>query len=167
LALEGLVNDETESLALAKILAQTFVLRGMQLSILKRLDAQYIVQIHTTLLNWIAKRLKAYESNKNKKLKKTSILFFKLLVPLANGIEDEHALKMYVPISIPSTRLFLPVLILATFVDSKAHMEQVLAESNIEVPATSKEWEPQRSYAKRLENVMNKGKGASFRCPLN
>ena len=98
MALEGLVNDETESLALAKILAQTFVLRGMQLSILKRLDAQYIVQIHTTLLNWIAKRLKAYENNKNKKLKKTSILFFKLLVPLANGIEDEHALKMCVHI---------------------------------------------------------------------
>ncbi|KAJ3501848.1 hypothetical protein NMY22_g18781 [Coprinellus aureogranulatus] len=134
LALEGLVSDETESLALAKALSQTFVLRGMQLSVLKRLDAQYIVQIHTNLLNWVAKRLKAYESNKNKKLRKTSILFFKLLVPLVNGIDDEHALKI------------------------KAHMEQVLAEANIEIPATSKEWEPQRSYAKRLDNIMNKGK---------
>ena len=59
------------------------------------------------------------------------------------------------------------MLTLVTFVDSKAHMEQVLAESNIEVPATSKEWEPQRSYAKRLENVMNKGKGVSFRYSLS
>lgn len=38
-------------------------------------------------------------------------------------------------------------------------MEQVLSESNIEIPASSKDWEPQRGYAKRLENVMNKGKG--------
>ncbi|KAF5323111.1 hypothetical protein D9611_009237 [Ephemerocybe angulata] len=137
LALEGLVSDESESLALSKLLSQTFVLRGSQLSILKRLDAQYIVQIHVNLLNWVAKRLKAYESNKNKKLKKTSILFFKLLVPLVNGIDDEHALKI------------------------KAHMEQVLADSNIEIPPTSKEWEPQRSYAKRLDNVMNKGKATT------
>lgn len=38
-------------------------------------------------------------------------------------------------------------------------MEQVLSESNIEIPASSKDWDPQRAYAKRLENVMNKGKG--------
>ena len=81
---------------MAKLLSQCFVLRGSQLSVLRRLDAQFIVQIHINLLNWIAKRLKAYESNKNKRLKKTSILFFRLLVPLVNGIDDEHALKMYV-----------------------------------------------------------------------
>ncbi|RXW15379.1 hypothetical protein EST38_g10469 [Candolleomyces aberdarensis] len=135
LVLEGAVSDETESLQLAKLLSQCFVLRGSQLSVLRRLDAQYIVQIHINLLNWVAKRLKAYESNKNKRLKKASILFFRLLVPLVNGIDDEHALKI------------------------KAHMEQVLSESNIEIPSSSKDWEPQRGYAKRLENVMNKGKG--------
>lgn len=97
LALEGRVEDESESLALAKLLSQTFVLRGSQLSILKRLDAEFIVQIHMKLVNWVAKRLVAYESNKNKKLKRISILFFRLLVPLVNGVDDEHALRMYVP----------------------------------------------------------------------
>jgi len=78
------------------VLSQTFVLRGMQLSVLRRLGAQYIVQIHVNLLNWIAKHLKVYEKNKNKRLKKIALLFFRLLVPLVNGIEDEQALKMYV-----------------------------------------------------------------------
>lgn len=42
---------------------------------------------------------------------------------------------------------------------SKAHMDQVLAQAKVEVLATSKQWEPQRAYEKRLGAVMSKDKG--------
>jgi hypothetical protein len=42
---------------------------------------------------------------------------------------------------------------------SKAHVDQVLAQAKVEVLATSKQWEPQRAYEKRLGNVMSKDKG--------
>jgi cohesin complex subunit SA-1/2 len=38
-------------------------------------------------------------------------------------------------------------------------MDQVLAQGKIEVSATSKVWEPQRAYEKRLTNAMSKEKG--------
>jgi cohesin complex subunit SA-1/2 len=41
----------------------------------------------------------------------------------------------------------------------KAHLDQLIAQSKIEVSATSKAWEPQRAYEKRLAAAMAKDKG--------
>lgn len=35
-------------------------------------------------------------------------------------------------------------------------MDQVLAEAKVEISATSKVWEPQRAYEKRLGAIMSK-----------
>ncbi|KAG5728111.1 Cohesin subunit psc3 [Termitomyces sp. T112] len=137
LVLDGVLNDETSSVQLAKLLATCFVVRGSQLSIIRRLGSQFVVQIHTELVSWIVKRLTVYESNKNKKSIKLSVLFFKALVPLLGVIPSRDALKV------------------------KAHMDQVLDQAKLEVSATSKVWEPQRAYEKRLTTAMSKEKGAS------
>ncbi|EAU84056.2 cohesin subunit [Coprinopsis cinerea okayama7 len=135
LVLDGIVPDEAEAVQLAKLLSQSFVLRGSQLTVLRRLDPQHIVAIHTNLLNWIAKRMSVYENNKNKKGMKTALSFFRVLVALATGLQSGDALKI------------------------KAHMDQVFEQSKIEVPPTAKDWEPQRSYERRLDNLMTKEKG--------
>ena len=122
---------------MAKLLSQAFVIRGTQLSILRRLEPEHVITIHTTLINWVVKKLSAYGKNKNKKLTKSSLLFFKVLVPLASGLPSGDALKI------------------------KAHMDQAFEQARIEVPSTGKDWEPQRSYEKRLDSAMTKEKGKS------
>lgn len=42
---------------------------------------------------------------------------------------------------------------------SKAYMDQALAQAKVKVSATSPTWEPQRSYERRLTNIMSKTKG--------
>ncbi|RDB23493.1 Cohesin subunit psc3 [Hypsizygus marmoreus] len=135
LVLDGVVHDESYSLQLSKLLATCFVIRGSQLSVIRRLDSKYVVQVHTELLSWIAKRIAAYESNKNKKSLKVAVLFFKVLLPLIGTIQSRDALRI------------------------KAHMDQVLAQAKVEVSPTSKVWEPQRLYEKRLTAALSKEKG--------
>ncbi|TFK31727.1 hypothetical protein BDQ12DRAFT_93119 [Crucibulum laeve] len=139
LVLDGVVRDESNSLQLAKVLANCFVIRGSQLSVVRRLESQYIVQIHTTLLTWIGKRLATYQSNKNKKSLKSAVMFFRALVPLVSMIESRDALKI------------------------KAHMDQILAQAKAEVSPISKAWEPQRAYEKRLTTAMAKDKPTKIR----
>ncbi|KAF9463277.1 hypothetical protein BDZ94DRAFT_636599 [Collybia nuda] len=137
LVLDGVVRDDQNTLHLAKLLATCFVIRGSQLSIVRRLDSQHVVQVHLDLLSWITKRLAVYENNKNKKSLKLGIAFFRVLVPLVSMIQSRDALKI------------------------KAHMDQVLAQAKLEVSPTSKAWEPQRMYEKRLTTVMSKDKPAT------
>ncbi|KAJ7481621.1 hypothetical protein FB451DRAFT_132924 [Mycena latifolia] len=136
LVLDGIVSDETNVVQLAKHLAPAFSLRGAHLTILKSLEAQYVVQVHTTSLSWIAKRIAGYESNSNKKASRTAITFFKALIPLlpSSVIQSRDAMKI------------------------KAHMDQVLEQAKVEVSSTSKLWEPQRAYEKRLTTLMSKDK---------
>lgn len=84
-------------MALAKMLSGCLWIRGAQLSVVRRLDSQHIINIHTTLLTWIGKRLALYEANKNKKGRNTAVLFFKVLHPLVAPVQSRDALKMCVP----------------------------------------------------------------------
>ncbi|KAG6811622.1 hypothetical protein H0H92_006586 [Tricholoma furcatifolium] len=93
----------------------------------------------TVLTHALKERLAVYETNKNKKSFKLAVLFFKALTPLLGVIPSRDALKI------------------------KAHMDQVLAQSKIEVSATSKVWEPQRAYEKRLTTAMAKEKRTTGR----
>lgn len=94
LVLDSVVRGEDHVVALAKQLGQSFMIRGAQLSIIKKLDSQYIVQTHTNLLTWIVKRIGTYEAAKNKKGRKTAILFFRVLQPLLAAVDSRDALKM-------------------------------------------------------------------------
>ncbi|KAL0946186.1 hypothetical protein HGRIS_012447 [Hohenbuehelia grisea] len=139
LVLDGMVQDETHSVALSKVLATCFIIRGSQLSIVRRLDGQYVVQIHSTLLSWIGKRIAMYESNKNKNALKTALSFFRVLLTLLSSIQSRDALAI------------------------KAHLDQILAQSKVEVSPTAKMWEPLRSYEKRLSTAMTKDKAPGTR----
>lgn len=92
-----MVSSEGPSVALAKLLSGCLWIRGAQLSVVRRLDSQHIINIHTTLLTWIGKRLALYEANKNKKSRNTAVLFFKVLHPLVAPVQSRDALKMCVP----------------------------------------------------------------------
>ncbi|KAF9011840.1 hypothetical protein BDQ17DRAFT_1396897 [Cyathus striatus] len=137
LVLEGVVDDESNSVQLAKTLSGCFVVRGSQLSILRRLESRYIVQVHSNLLTWIGKRLASYQSNNNKKGLKLGALFFRALTPLVSIVGSRDALKI------------------------KAHMDQVIAQAKIDIPPTSKVWEPQRAYEKRLGTAIAKDNAAT------
>ncbi|KAK0498783.1 hypothetical protein EDD18DRAFT_1318874 [Armillaria luteobubalina] len=126
LILDSVVPDETNVVQLAKQLASCFVVRGVQLSIVRRLDSEYIVQIHTNLVSWLGKRLSTYQSNNNNKSLKRTILCFRVLTQMLSVIQSQEALQI------------------------KAHMDQVLAEAKVEVSLTSSLWEPQRAYERRL-----------------
>lgn len=94
LVLDGIVHDETNALQLSKLLATCFAIRGSQLSIVRRLESQYVVQIHTDLLSWITRRLTTYDQNKNKRSLKSAAAFFKVLVPLLGTMQSSDALKV-------------------------------------------------------------------------
>ncbi|EIW79750.1 hypothetical protein CONPUDRAFT_106434 [Coniophora puteana RWD-64-598 SS2] len=133
---DNIVSTEEYTVGLAKQLAGAFLIRGAQLSVVRRLDARYVVRVHTDLLTWAIKRIAALEGsgNKNKRAKGVAVSFFRVLVPLLNSVESRDALKI------------------------KAHMDQLLAQNKLEVPPSAKMWEPQRAYEKRLQSAMNKDK---------
>jgi cohesin complex subunit SA-1/2 len=153
LVLDGLVRDESNATHLAKLLSNCFIVRGTHLSILRRISAQHIIQIHTNLLTWVSKRLAAYENNKNKSSFKAAVAFLRVLVPLLATLGSRDALKMCVVV-------LDHLMAISDLFFSKAHLEQVLAEANVEV-STSKLWDPYRAYEKRLSTIMAKDEGMS------
>ena len=95
--LEGEESSKEPAIALAKLLATCFVIRGAQLSVVGKIDPKAVVNIHTTLLTWIGQYIATYEKNKNKKQRHIAAGFFKVLLPLLSSIESRDALKMWVP----------------------------------------------------------------------
>lgn len=94
--LEDIAPDEAHSVSLAKSLVPCLMMRGAQLAVVRKLEGPHVISIHMQLLGWIAKRLGAYESNKNQKKKETAILFFRVLQPLLAPLDSRDALAMYV-----------------------------------------------------------------------
>ncbi|KAH7883079.1 hypothetical protein F5I97DRAFT_1979019 [Phlebopus sp. FC_14] len=137
LVLDSVVKDEERTVNLAKQLASAFFIRGAQLSVVRRLDSQYIVKTHKDLLTWIIKRIATYELNKNKKHRNTAVLFFRVLTLMLSPVESRDALNI------------------------KAHLDQALAQAKVEVPSTSKVWEPHRAYEKKLASIMAKDKATA------
>ena len=92
--LDDVTSNEDQCVSLSKLLASCLVIRGAQLSVVKRLDNQFVVSIHTTLISWICKRIASSEANGNKKARNKAILLFKALVPLLNSIDALDSLRM-------------------------------------------------------------------------
>ncbi|GAW03352.1 mitotic cohesin complex [Lentinula edodes] len=125
-------NDDTKFAALGKLLSSCFILRGGQLTILRRLDVQLLVEIHTSLLSWIIKQIGARPSSNSKDLK-SLLSFFQGLVPLVSAVQNRDALRI------------------------KAHLDQAWVQAKVE-PGATKIWEPLRAYEKRLGTAMGKDK---------
>ncbi|KAJ3814593.1 hypothetical protein F5876DRAFT_62181 [Lentinula aff. lateritia] len=124
--------DDTKFAALGKLLSSCFLLRGGQLTILRRLDVQLLVEIHTSLLSWIIKQIGARPSSNSKDLK-ILLSFFQGLVPLVSAVQNRDALRI------------------------KAHLDQAWVQAKVE-PGATRIWEPLRAYEKRLGTAMGKDK---------
>ncbi|KAI0342546.1 hypothetical protein BDW22DRAFT_1357931 [Trametopsis cervina] len=133
MVLDGISAAEDYSINLAKLLSSAFILRGAHLAVVKRLDSKFVVNIHTKLLSWLCKRLASYDASGNKKAVNKCVMFFKVLQPLLGALDARESLKI------------------------KAHLDQVLAQSKVHVPTTSKSWDPYRVYEKRLTTSKDKG----------
>lgn len=94
LFLDDIESDETHTLALSKILSGCLVIRGPQLSIVRRLDAKYVVDLHLTALSWTVKQITTYQTSSNKRMRNKAIIYFRILVPLLANITSQDALKM-------------------------------------------------------------------------
>ncbi|KAI0698963.1 hypothetical protein C8T65DRAFT_719862 [Cerioporus squamosus] len=136
LYLDSVEHTEEHSIALGKLLSTCLLLRGAQLAVVRRLDSKYVVEIQTTSLSWVGKRLAGYESTKNKKARNKCIKFFRVLLPLLSHIDSRDSLTI------------------------KAHLDNIIAQGKSEISPTSKFWEPYRAYEKKLTAAMHKEKGA-------
>ncbi|KAF8452670.1 hypothetical protein L210DRAFT_3639153 [Boletus edulis BED1] len=135
LVMDSVVKDEERMVGLAKQLATSFLVRGAQLAVVRRLDSRYVVKTHKDLLQEAVKNVSAYEKSKNKKRLGLSVSFFRALIPLLKGVESRDALGI------------------------KAYLDQLVSDAKIEVKPTAKMWEPLRAYEKKLVSIMHKGTG--------
>ena len=92
--LDGVTADEEKTVALAKPLASCLVVRGAQLSVVKRLDSRFVFDVHASLISWVCKRIASYEATVKKKARNKAILFFKVLTPLLGSVEARDSLRM-------------------------------------------------------------------------
>ncbi|KIK96764.1 hypothetical protein PAXRUDRAFT_825621 [Paxillus rubicundulus Ve08.2h10] len=139
LVMDSVVKDEERTINLAKQLASSFIIRGAQLAVVRKLDGKYIAKVHKDLLKEAIKNISTCEKSKNKKRLHTAVLFFKVLVPLLSAVESRDALAI------------------------KAQMDQLINDAKIEIKPTAKAWEPQRVYEKKLVAVMHKVAGGKGR----
>lgn len=91
--MEGVVRTEEHAVALSKLLASSFIIRGAQLTVVRRIEGQHVVSLHTSSISWIWKRITQYDSG-NKKARNRSIVFFKLLLPLLTAVNSQDSLAM-------------------------------------------------------------------------
>ena len=91
--MDGVVKTEEHAVALAKLLASSFLIRGAQLTVVRKIDGQHVIDLHTSSISWIWKRIAQYDSS-NKKARNRSIVFFKLLLPLLTALDSRDSLAM-------------------------------------------------------------------------
>jgi cohesin complex subunit SA-1/2 len=86
------VHTDELALALARALNACFVVRGAQLAVIRRLDSEHVVDVHTSSISWVIDRLSANGSTSKKG--KRAVLFFRLLQQLLSTVDSRDALKM-------------------------------------------------------------------------
>ncbi|KIJ37056.1 hypothetical protein M422DRAFT_61048 [Sphaerobolus stellatus SS14] len=133
MSLDGSRDSNEHTVALARALTSCFVIRGAQLSVIKRLDGEHVVVVHLNSISWIVKKLAAYEATQNKKMIRRALHFFRALQQMLSTVESRDALKI------------------------KAHLDQAMAQAKLQ-PEAVKIWDPYRSYEKRLFTSMSRDK---------
>jgi cohesin complex subunit SA-1/2 len=94
LLFDGDVKTDSHAIALSKMLANAFVVRGAQLSVLNRLAGEPFYALHTRLITWIAKKVATYEENKKRSLRNKTINVFRALTNLLHGVQPAEANRM-------------------------------------------------------------------------
>ena len=100
--MEFMLDDKAEEdnlLSLARLLYSSVTVRGPRLAIVKKLSAEYVVKIHTDLIDYTLRKFKHYQDEDNKQARNTVVLMFKTLAIFLNNslVEGQEALKMWVP----------------------------------------------------------------------
>ncbi|KAG9084641.1 hypothetical protein FRC07_013583, partial [Ceratobasidium sp. 392] len=135
LYIDNITKSDANTIALSKALQSAIVIRGAQLSVVRRLDTGQVASVHTTCISWIVKKISGFEAMGNKSARNRAVAFFKSLVWLLGTVESADAIRI------------------------KNHLDVSLQDAKIETPASSKTWEPLRAYDKRLITAMAKDKG--------
>ncbi|CAE6434925.1 unnamed protein product, partial [Rhizoctonia solani] len=139
LYIDHVSKSDANTVALAKALSGALVIRGAQLSVLRRLDTAQVANVHTTCISWIIKKISGYQTMGNRNARNRSVAFFKSLVCLLGTVESADAIRI------------------------KNHLDVTLGDAQVETPASSKVWEPLRAYDKRLITAMAKDKALAAR----
>jgi cohesin complex subunit SA-1/2 len=93
--LDGTESSEEHTIILVKALLPCFVQRGAHLAIVRRLESQHIISVHTSLLTWIGKKIGTFEIKKDKNGRNSAAAFFKVLTPLlVVSLDSRNALRM-------------------------------------------------------------------------
>lgn len=139
LYIDNVTKSDANTIALSKALSAALVIRGAQLSVLRRLDTAQVANVHTSCISWIVKKISGYQTMGNKSARNRAVAFFKSLVWLLGTVESTDAIRI------------------------KNHLDVTLNDAKIETPASSKTWEPLRAYDKRLITAMAKDKALAAR----
>ncbi|EGG13105.1 uncharacterized protein MELLADRAFT_86914 [Melampsora larici-populina 98AG31] len=125
------IDSEEQFLKVCKLLGSTIVIRGARLSIKSILNSKSYITLHQELIEWVFNKIIEFQKNDLNELDKIAI-FFKGLVSLLIGMDGRSALKI------------------------KSLIDLSVEKDRIEIPATSKSWDPYRTYIKRLISIMAK-----------
>lgn len=117
--------DEDELLALAKVLSSVLVVPGPHFTILGRIESRSLLEIHTSLLDWLIKVVREHADRANRPKLEKALGLFKTLLPLLAGAVGREALAIH------------------------SHLAGCLASAGVEVKA-DKAWDHQRAYDKRV-----------------
>ncbi|SCV69509.1 BQ2448_2529 [Microbotryum intermedium] len=128
---ESKVSDE-QLVAVGRLLSTATAVRGAQLAIVRRLPAEELVDLHTTALRYVLRKVANLDQANKSTTRNRALSYFKALAHLLLGVEGRSALTL------------------------NSTLESLLEENEIEISPTSKTWEPLRSYKKRLVTAMSK-----------
>lgn len=94
LYIDGITTVDSNTVALAKALSSALVIRGAQLSVLRRLDTAQVAHVHTTCISWAVKKIAGYTSMGNIDARNRTVAFFRSLVWLLGTVESAEAIRM-------------------------------------------------------------------------
>ncbi|UZJ56677.1 hypothetical protein CBS101457_005997 [Exobasidium rhododendri] len=126
---------ENGLISLAKMLSSSLVVRGAQLAIAKSIDGQAVVEMHDRGIRFALEMLTRLNHRAEKETtekQREVLVFFKALSQLLVSVGPKEAITI------------------------KKGMDKLLVEFEIEVPISSKMWDPLRQYEKRLVTIASK-----------
>ncbi|ODO10375.1 hypothetical protein I350_00970 [Cryptococcus amylolentus CBS 6273] len=140
--LESDVDEPSAPIALARLIANAFVIQGSQFTILRQLHPSDVCDFHISALDYCSRKLssavKSESTARNKEQKARAVkrryavvTFFKVLVPLLGAVQGKDALKI------------------------KSHLEDVIESSGVHV-TSNKGFEGYRQYEKKLMAIASK-----------
>ena len=102
--LDSRQTEPTATLALGKVVTGAFIIHGNHFKVLQRIDPQCLTDFHIDAVEWVAKIIargiraeKAAQGGHKALAHKAwcnALSYFKVLVPLLNGVEGRAALRM-------------------------------------------------------------------------